>query len=269
MSVSVTTHKPQSLLEPYVLAYWSGIFNIDGRKTVTQQVIPNGYVDLVLHLSDWHCDLTMEEGWNHSPDYTLIGFWSIPYEVRFRKRVEKFGIRFLPEGLPGLFGVPTSEFVNQSMDMVDVLGRTFRDFSHRLREAPNPSKRIHAADQFFIKQLEERNNNPSYLSAATRLIRDELNEMSVQQLSEKVYISPRQLEREFKHQLGVSPKMFMRIHRLKQIQDHLKQPGQIKLASLAHYLGYTDQAHFIKDFKKMTGVSPTVFLEQRHSYIHF
>jgi AraC-like DNA-binding protein len=57
----------------------------------------------------------------------------------------------------------------------------------------------------------------------------------------------------------MSPKQLSRVVRLQATLKMLEQNKFSTLTSLAHENGYYDQAHFIKDFKEFTGMSPKSF----------
>lgn len=267
MSVQLQEIKPSEILQPYIENYWHAVFNPYAAQTLSFKVIPRGVVELILHLSDFHCDLEIRDEWQQSPDHTLIGLWTETYEVRFRKKVDALGIRFKPDGLYALFGIPAAEFNHRSTDMEDVLGRAFREYTEQLREATATQAQVQLTENFLLRMLQKNDQASPYLQSAAELIRKNNGEISVDELSRKVFISPRQLEREFKNVMGMSPKMYMRIARLHQAQRLLRQQRFTNLAQLSYHCGYSDQSHFIRDFKKITGVAPTRFVEQAGAFI--
>jgi len=72
------------------------------------QMIPNGCLELIFHLNNLHCDLQNDNTWSQTPDYMIIGLFIQPYEVQFKNHVKVFAIRFKPEGIYNVFGVPAS-----------------------------------------------------------------------------------------------------------------------------------------------------------------
>src|ERR1700739_5031698 len=56
--------------------------------------------------------------------------------------------------------------------------------------------------------------------------------------------------------LGVHPKWLIRCFRLQDAALRLETEANVSLSGLAQALGYFDQAHFTRDFKRATGVSP-------------
>lgn len=81
---------------------------------------------------------------------------------------------------------------------------------------------------------------------------------TVSDLVHRAGVSERQLQRIIRRYLGLTPKWLIQRRRLHEATDRLKH-GTASLADLANTLGYTDQAHFTRDFRKVTGYSPGTF----------
>ena len=91
----------------------------------------------------------------------------------------------------------------------------------------------------------------------------ELNgQLSIDELSDKLNINRRQLERKFATVVGVSPKQLSKIIRLQATLKMIADDKFTCLTSVAYSGNYYDQAHFIKDFKEFTGVSPKEFYSE-------
>src|SRR5581483_8747046 len=89
--------------------------------------------------------------------------------------------------------------------------------------------------------------------------------MRVDDLSRRVGVSMRSLERLFRVYVGVSPKWTLRRFRLMDAAMRLQEGTDVDWASLAVDLGYFDQAHLINDFRTHVGLSPTRYARQaRH-----
>jgi AraC-like DNA-binding protein len=76
-----------------------------------------------------------------------------------------------------------------------------------------------------------------------------------------VPLGQRQLERLFRYQVGLTPKQFSRIQRVALVRQQLQQ-GQ-PLLDTALTCGYSDQAHFIHDFKTVVGMTPGQYRTSR------
>jgi AraC-like DNA-binding protein len=262
----VIEHEPGKDLKPFVELFWEGSFNSKSSGRQSMRMIPNGCLDLIIHLNDIHCDLQEINAWYQSPDYMLIGLFTKPYEVQFGDHVKVFSIRFKPEGIYNIFGVPASLFKERFEDMSLVLGREFEDFSHRLREERTIPLMIKRAEEYLRKVLEKNKADLSYVNHAAEIIRT-CKGIRIEDLPKRVYISQRQLEREFKYKIGISPKHYLRITRINEVMRLIGENQTMDLTTVAYQCGYFDQSHFIHDFKKITGSNPTLFIKNRESYM--
>ncbi len=267
MSVSIIEYKPAVTLQRYVEFYWEGQFNTIHQPQLKLQVAPNGFVELIIHLSDLHCELPVSNGWSQSPDYTIIGLYTRPYEVHFNQLVTTFGIRFKPEGIYNLFGIPASVFSENYEDMELILGKEFREYCEQVRVSTDINQKVILSNQYLCKQLERNHPESTYLNRAAELIRNTNGVEKIDELPNRIYISLRQLQREFKQKIGVTPKQYYRIARLNDVNRMLEKNGHIEFTKIAHDCGYADQAHFIRDFKSIMGVNPTLFIKERHQYL--
>jgi len=103
------------------------------------------------------------------------------------------------------------------------------------------------------------------VKAAAKLLYHSKGQFRVAQLADYCNLSVRQLQRQFDKTTGVSPKTLGRIIRFEAIRYRLMADANANLTDLAYEFGYTDQAHFIRDFKTFTGRTPgeyAVELEQ-------
>ena len=267
MSIEINIYRPGEALRPYVHSYWFGSFNMVRSPLFVQQVMPTGFVELIFHLSPQHCHLLQQGAWNKSPLFTLVGLHSQPYEVHFKNRVDCFGVRLKPEGIYNLFGVPGSKFSGEYLDMESVVDRSFSSFSEQLIHAGHPEKMAAIAEKYLLGCLNTNSINYYYLNHAAESIRHSYGMLSVDELCRQVYISQRQLEREFNEKLGLSPKQYQRLVRISRVNELLVQQGKPQLTELGYEAGYADQAHFIREFRKFSGITPTGFLKSKGQYL--
>lgn len=266
MGIQIVEYKPGKNLRPFVEVYWEGIFDTDESSHLSMQVIPNGCVELIIHLSSRHCDLFNGDEWSYSPPSMIIGLFTKTYEVRFKTKVRVFAIRFKPEGIYNIFGVPASAFNGRYEDFSLVLGHEFRDFSQRLKEEHSVANMISRTNDHLTKNLIRDQIGFNYVNQAAELIR-QTKGIRIDELSSQVFISQRQLEREFKEKVGISPKQYLRITRLNEVHRLIAGNHSVNFSQVAYHCGYSDQAHFIRDFKNITGEIPTSYLKANERFM--
>ena len=75
------------------------------------------------------------------------------------------------------------------------------------------------------------------------------------------------LDRQFTEQVGLSPRTLARILRMRRLLEEIDVHGSVGWADKAAELGWSDQAHLIRDFKRHTGATPSEYLAaQRSTY---
>jgi AraC-like DNA-binding protein len=82
--------------------------------------------------------------------------------------------------------------------------------------------------------------------------------LRVEDLVVRWELPKRTLQRLFARYVGVTPKWVIQRYRLHEAAERLASPGTSQ-SQLATELGYSDQAHFIRDFRAIVGMSPAAY----------
>lgn len=80
---------------------------------------------------------------------------------------------------------------------------------------------------------------------------------TIEEMSEKVCISPFHLIRQFKKEMGLTPHQFQLQCRIRKAQKLLLERKTV--TEVAFEMGFCDQSHFDKSFKKLVGMSPAAY----------
>lgn len=83
----------------------------------------------------------------------------------------------------------------------------------------------------------------------------------VDQVAQGFAVTPRSLQRLFHEYIGAGPKWLIRRFRLHDSADRLARDRDVDLARMAAELGWSDQAHFARDFKALVGQPPSAYAE--------
>ena len=125
-------------------------------------------------------------------------------------------------------------------------------------------KRLFARQRIIEKLLcnlepQQMMKNKLY-SRSTAIIESCDGQIKVNELANLLGVITRTLERKYFEILGVSPKQFIRLVRFQKAVEKLKRIHQFTTyTDIAYESGYSDQSHFIKDFKLLSGMSPGCF----------
>ncbi len=116
-------------------------------------------------------------------------------------------------------------------------------------------------DQMFLKIFTPSENG--YIEKALELFHETGCEMGVDEIAElKLGISRKQLNRLFRQYIGTSARKYRSIVRFRQLMDcKIKQEKTVNYTVLSHQVRYTDQSHFIKACRQLTGLTPSQFFK--------
>ncbi|MDG0792313.1 helix-turn-helix domain-containing protein [Cohnella ginsengisoli] len=135
-------------------------------------------------------------------------------------------------------------------------GSSVREMEERLAGASGAEERVEIVQRFLISALRDQEEERWTLLAAHQIMKRQGN-LPIAQLAAQWYVSRRTLERKFNALIGASPKQFAGIVRF-QHTIRLRHAGYDYL-DIVQACGYTDHAHFAKDFKSFAGIRPDAF----------
>ena len=170
-----------------------------------------------------------------------------------------FGIAFRPAAFQPLLGASMATLTDRVLPIGDVLGPDGDAMAARIREAQGFAEAVAIAEAFLTPHARP-------LDAEASRVRDMVERMSrdrsllrVEDAAAVFGVDVRSLQRLFSKYVGVSPKWVIRRYRLHEAAERLKGPRPPALAELATSLGYSDQAHFAREFKQVIGRTATRF----------
>lgn len=167
------------------------------------------------------------------------------------------GVRFHPG-----MGFAFLDVALDELHFVDrVPGLALDHLTEQLNDAPDIETQQHLLEQALLARLHRSAFAPGPAHALLDRIKAASGTATLSPLLNGLGLSQRQLERQFKVLVGVTPKQYSRILRVGQARWQLKQHGDA-LVDIAYAAGYFDQAHFIHDFKTVVGLTPGQYRQQ-------
>lgn len=193
-----------------------------------------------------------------APRSGITGLWDAARTHTHNAGSGAIIVHFSATGGAALLRQPIDEFANATADLDDVLGRgaELSRLHDEMNAAGSHEQRLELVQDFLLVQSQ--NARPdAEVAAAVALIEHSRAQVRIEEIARRVGLSQSALERRFRRLVGASPRRFASIVRLQNVV-RLHQSG-VDFTSIAHQAGYCDQPHFIKDFKRFTGLAPKAF----------
>jgi AraC-like DNA-binding protein len=190
-----------------------------------------------------------------------------PARKKFSRLLEDkggvFAVKFTPGGFYPFARVPVSGFSEKIVTLRAVFGRRGDELDRAVLAEATELSRIHLVESFLLahlRDLDEEDENVLKVSEMVYQVAKDRGLLKVQDLVDLHGLNKRMLQRLFARYVGVSPKWVIQRYRLNEAAEELATDELISQSALALKLGYSDQAHFIRDFKSIVGLSPTAYV---------
>ncbi|MFF4317750.1 DUF6597 domain-containing transcriptional factor [Streptomyces sp. NPDC001568] len=240
--------EPAEPLRPYVEHYW--LIDWDLTEPYAAHVVPHPCVNVVF--------LRDEES-RDGGEVAGVGLGLFTRKLRGRGRV--CGAQFRPGGFrPFLPGRSVSELTGRRLPLPTVYPGSTTASGAVLGPASEDA-RVAAFDTFLLSLSPAPDPQAERAMAVADLVRRDRSVRRVDELAEAVGLSVRSLQRLFSGYLGVSPKWAILRYRIHEALERAGAGGAIDWAALAVELGYSDQAHLVRDFTTRIGVPPTAYAQ--------
>jgi transcriptional regulator GlxA family with amidase domain len=151
--------------------------------------------------------------------------------------------------------MPARELANTSVALSDILGRQSTELVEKILAANTSVEKARITASFFEDRLREPKNKFRGIGYAVACIHRTKGQVEVKSLVQLSCLSARQFERNFKELTGFSAQTYLRIVRFERALHGFTATGR-SLTEFALACGYYDQAHFNRDFKVFTGLTP-------------
>lgn len=172
-----------------------------------------------------------------------------------------------PEAAGLILGDSAYYFSGSYVDAESVFGSETNVLYDKLSEAKTDSARFIFVESFLKTRIEKAGKvlNKRIVEGINQLSKIDKN-MRIDTLAEILNLSKRQMERVFLSEVGLAPKNFARVLRFQKVFALRNRKPYVSLTELAYECGFSDQAHFINDFKSLSGFTPKKYFKTYPAY---
>ncbi|MFI6645847.1 DUF6597 domain-containing transcriptional factor [Streptomyces sp. NPDC050504] len=251
--------RPAAALRPYLEHYW--LIDWDLAEPYASHVVPHPSVNVVFQR---YGD---EAPWG---EVAGVGLELFTQKLEGTGRV--CGVQFRPGGFrPFAPGRPVSELTGRRVPLDEVFPGAGTDTGTGGASVPGPASvvapdaedaRVAALDAYLLGLGPA--DDPAALDAMALVerVRGDRAIRRVADFARAEGVSVRALQRLFAGYVGVSPKWVILRYRIHEALERAGAGGAaVEWAHLAAELGYSDQAHLVRDFTATVGVPPTAYAQ--------
>lgn len=241
---------PQKMNADLVEHYWWVCWRLTEDQVLKRSVLSHPTI---------HVCMEQGKSW-------LYGVQQKVFSRQLRGCSQVVGIKFKPGGFYPFYRQSLHQLNDQRVPVDALLSETMakliQSFSQRFKhtcEQQHIAAMLSELDQALAAICPPVDAETRLCGELIRHIQQQPLSIKVQQLSESLQISTRQLQRLCRQRIGMSPKALLNRYRMQQVARQLANADS-SWKDFIIPLGYTDQAHFINDFKKHIGQPPGAYV---------
>jgi AraC-like DNA-binding protein len=236
-------YPPPETLRESIKCFWHNRWDF-GEQPSSFEVMPDGYAEIIFSFGS-----VVREG-AALPSPFLMGLLNQPVVFSAAGRLEIIGVRCYPWTVFDLLGLAPVNGVHTFEHPIAQL----QPLLARLVQAGDIDAALDALRRYFQPKQAD-----SMLAKAGEAMRSAGGAMPVSEVAAAAHATVRTLERKFKQSSGHTVKDVSGLMRFELARNCLWHAPQTNLAALAQELGYTDQSHLSREFKRYSGVAPSAF----------
>ena len=254
------TYQPHPDLASLVNYYWTLEVSAEAGSQ-KQRIIPDGCIEMAFILGDDIKRYIAEDAFILQPRAMVLGQRTEPFYIEPVGYVDTFAVSFYPYGFANFITEPIKNLANKETPIAHLFGEaTAKELERKILQATKTEQRIAIIEAFLFEQLKGKTTIDTIVKTTIDTLLSTKGSTPINKILRQDLAKRRQLERKFAKQIGISPKQLGKVIRLQTAVKILLNEEAESLTRIAYESEYYDQAHFIKDFKEFTGISPKEFL---------
>ena len=254
------SYTPRPPLNEFVERMWlvSG-----GQSPRRDRILPSGTIELVINLvqDQVRIDTTI-----HNPraqtfsGAVVSGTYSAAFVIDAMQHAALIGVHFRPAGASAVLGVPSVTFTDAHADLAALWGdAAARELRERLCTATTHRARFQYLEQVLIERLLANRRVHAVVRFALECFGPGGFGASVRDVARRSGLSHRRFLTIFRSEVGLPPKKFCRILRFQHVHSLARRTARINWTELALACGFYDQPHLNKEFRRLSGLTPTQY----------
>jgi len=216
-------------------------------------------MDMIFNLGDDVNRILPNNTYLVQPRSFVLGQIIQPMWIEPSGKVETFAVRFNSGSFSYFAHMAMSDLADKDTEMKALFDKDkVALIESKISQVKDTAERISLIENFLLDMLKRSMDVPNLVESMIDAILQTNGTVSIKNVMQDDTSQRRNLERKFAKQVGTSPKQLCRAIRFQNTLKTILEDNK-SLTDVGYENKYCDQAHFIKDFKDFTGVSPKQF----------
>ncbi|MES2704765.1 MAG: AraC family transcriptional regulator [Bacteroidota bacterium] len=264
--MNIQFHKPTSFLSAHIESMvWFKDFE---PQHAVERVVPGGQAYLIFEFDGMPRHTLHNDTLQPTGTFTKVwvsGVHTDFLSISTHNGSQMLAIQFTATGARPFMHIPMHTIAGKVVPAEDVFGAEIFALCDTIGAAQESAAKFAAAEDWLTARHDGRKAAPAPFLALLHRIHSE-QRLRLADIVGTYPATHKQLIQHFKKYVGISPKEYHRIIRFNEILKAIHQTETVSWSQLAYTLDYSDQSHFIKEFRHFSGFNPVEFLQLGHQH---
>lgn len=253
---------PSPALSHLIECYWTNTLHPEDFQQDHDYIIPDGSTDAIFMLKGNYLRDDEYKNKRHLVEYcSLVPAFHKAVKVYQKPHTTCLVIRFKPGAVQQLTGVSLGELDQPAYPLQSLIPELAEVAMNEIIKKSTVKVILSTIDNWFLRLNSIDNQSPLVSSFITSAIQNK-GKIVIKDFCHSFRMHKSTLEKTFKHATGLTPKQYATLIRFNYLLNQMLFSAT-NLTETSLEMGYFDQSHMIKDFKKIIGISPRDFLEKK------
>jgi hypothetical protein len=268
MDISFRTYAPLPALKGYIHKIWAVESSQPMPSDDMKLVVPNGRLLLII---PFHNGITgkMNDKFHlvKNNRLALVGMSDLPsiVDAEINGPTGTIGIEISAMGAYRFFHFKLKEIKNELYYLADILGNIVAGIEQRLAEMPCVDDKVGVLQQFLLSRFIQQGEDQLF-DYCVHKIEGSQGSLRIKDLEKLTGYTSRWLNMKFEERLGISPKDISSIVRFQKYYQFLLSDPAAFFRNKNFFDDYHDGSHFIKEFKRFTGLPPVKLMQLQNEF---
>lgn len=249
---------PSADLGHLVKYHWSLEFPASAAGNCLK-IVSDAYPELLFHTGHAPRRSFFGAEGSFQSEECLTGIFLRHVKMELRGAVRMFFVKLQPWAIAPVIGLKGGDALDRQAHFSDLPSCRMPPIREMMEEGRKMEEMVGEMENWIRRRMGEWRVDAALEGAVERL-QGSQGRQSVVELAGMFMVGRRRLEQLFKEGIGVSPKNFARIVRMRHVCQEMLLRTPQRLTQLAFDCGFFDQSHFIREFKRFTDQTPRQYM---------
>ena len=233
-----------------------------------ERVVPTGHLFVLFELDGFTRHTYDNDTLKPNNSYQKVwisGMHQNYISISAHQKSEMLVVQFKPYGAYPFFHSPINTLNEKVVHTQEIFVNELLELQTQILNEKKIKNKFIRVENWLSQRYRQEKKPPSELALLVESLQINSKD-NMKSLIEDYSKSQKHLIDQFRKYVGLTPKYLQRIFRFNELLQHIHNNKKVEWAHVALDCGYTDQSHFIKEFKHFCGINPKEFLSEK---LHF